>query len=289
MDAFAEYQPRARRIELASRGGAMAALDFGPEDRPVDIVFSHANGFNARTYRTILAPLAAEFRILAPDLRGHGASTLPAEPQDWPGWTGFAADLVALLAAATDRPVVLAGHSLGATTSLLAAGAAPERMRALVLVEPVLFDRTAEPIDLSALPITRGALRRRATFPDRAAALAAYRGRGAFVGWSEAQLADYVAAGFHDTADGEVTLACRPAWEAATYAHHDYDPWAAFAAVRCPVRILAGGRESSVGAQARELAARGGARLDLVEGATHFLPMQRPELVREALREAAAG
>ena len=69
--------PRARTIPLPARGGAMAALEFGPAGRPVDIVFSHANGFNALTYRTILAPLAADLRILAIDLRGHGASTLP--------------------------------------------------------------------------------------------------------------------------------------------------------------------------------------------------------------------
>ena len=65
MDAKVEYEPRARRVALPSRGGEMALLDFGPAERPVDMVFSHANGFNARTYRSILAPLAADLRILA--------------------------------------------------------------------------------------------------------------------------------------------------------------------------------------------------------------------------------
>src|SRR5687768_14473986 len=66
------------RIALPGRGGTVEALELGPAGRPYDVVFSHANGFNALTYRTILAPLAADLRILAYDLRGHGASTLPA-------------------------------------------------------------------------------------------------------------------------------------------------------------------------------------------------------------------
>ena len=78
MDAHVAHEPRARRIDLPSRGGAVAALEFGAAERPVDLVFVHANGFNARTYRSILAPLADGWRILAVDQRGHGATTLPA-------------------------------------------------------------------------------------------------------------------------------------------------------------------------------------------------------------------
>ncbi len=48
--------------------------------------------------------------------------------------------------------------------------------------------------------LAEGALRRRSDFPSREAALAAYRGRGAFRTWPEAPLADYVADGFRDVA-----------------------------------------------------------------------------------------
>ncbi|MDB5446889.1 MAG: Hydrolase [Phenylobacterium sp.] len=292
MDARVEYEPRVRTVPLPSRGGAMAALDFGPAERPVDIVFSHANGFNARTYRSILAPLAAELRILAIDLRGHGATTLPAEPEGWTGWQVYARDVVAFLTAETQAPVVLAGHSMGATTSLLAAADAPERVRSLVMFEPVLIGETARRTPLWDSPLAKGAIRRRDSFPDRAAALEAYRGRGAFRTWREAQLADYVAAGFGDTADGQVTLTCRPAWEAANFAVHQYDPWAALARVRCPVRILRAETESTgadSAARLDALVAAGALRSEIVPGTTHFLPMERPELVRQALREAAAA
>ena len=40
--------PRPIRFELAE--GRVAALDFGDPDRPIDVIFLHATGFNARTY-----------------------------------------------------------------------------------------------------------------------------------------------------------------------------------------------------------------------------------------------
>ena len=131
MNATTDLLPRTRMIDLPSRGGAMAALDLGPANRPVDVIFSHANGFNGRTYRSILGPLAANLRILAIDLRGHGATTLPATIEGREGWPQFRDDLLALTAAVADGPVVLAGHSMGGTSSLLAAAAEPGRVKAL--------------------------------------------------------------------------------------------------------------------------------------------------------------
>lgn len=288
MDATVDCRPRPRSFSLPERGGAVAALELGPEERPIDIVFSHANGFNARTYRTILGPLASTLRILALDLRGHGATTLPADAATFPGWHVFAEDLAAVLDQAAAGPAVLAGHSLGATVSLLCAAAAPQRARGLVLFEPVMAG--PQWIGITALreAMAATARRRRDTFPDRAAAIDAYRGRGAFQRFTEAQLDDYVADGLQQTAEGQMTLACSPAWEAAIYARQDYDPLAAVAAVRRPVRILASPQAaSSIGAGARAFAQAAGARLEVVPQTTHFLPFERPDLVREALLEAA--
>src|SRR5579875_3441678 len=72
MDAALFQEPRRRMIPL--KDGEMAALDFGDASRPVDVVFLHANGFNAMTYRSILAPLSLSLRIVALDQRGHGLS-----------------------------------------------------------------------------------------------------------------------------------------------------------------------------------------------------------------------
>lgn len=283
--------PRERRVPLPSRGGEMAVLDFGPQDRPADVVFSHANGFNARTYRTILSPLAAEMRILAIDLRGHGATALPTAIEGRDGWAQFRDDLLAFLAAATQGPVVLAGHSMGGTSSLLAAAAEPARVKALALFDPVIMagDLASEAVTES--PLVQGALRRRARFPDKAAVVAAYTGRGAFKTWSADQIADYVAAGFRGTGDGEVTLTCTPDWEASNFRTHNYDPWAAFRDSRCPIDI----RKAEIASTCRiedreaELVADGRIRIEVIPGTSHFLPMERPDVVAAALRRAVAG
>lgn len=268
----------------------MALLDLGPAERPVDIIFSHANGFNGLTYRGILAPLAADLRILAIDLRGHGASTLPAVAEGRTDWGDFRDDLVAFLAAEITAPVVLAGHSMGGTSSLLAAAESPGHVKALALFDPVLFDvaRMAEVGRTN--PLAEGAARRRSVFADKAAVLAAYAGRGAFRTWAPEQLADYVEGGFRQTPDGQVALTCAPTWESSNFNTHGSDAWDALRSLNCPVRML----KAETGSTARiddnldDLAAMDHVAVEGVAGTTHFLPMERPDLVRSVLREMAA-
>ena len=280
--------------------GEMAALDFGDGARPVDVVFAHANGFNAMTYRSILGPLSLSLRLLAIDLRGHGLSRLPAEPKGRRSWRDLRDDLAALLDVVSDRPVVLAGHSMGATASLLASAERPERIKSLVLLDPVILPRSA--VLAAKIPwlfaevwrrarLTQGALRRRSVFESASAAFQAYRGRGAFRTWPEIMLADYVAAGFHDRADGQVELNCTPAWEASNFAAQAHDPWAALRRADIPVEILRAEHDSACCLLPgdRLLRHRPNVHLTTVEGTTHFLPMERADLVRDALLDAAGA
>lgn len=277
-------------VPISSRGGAIAGLEFGDADRPVDIVWSHANGFNARTYSRILERLTGK-RVLALDLRGHGLTALPTDLDGRDGWRQFADDLLAVLEAMDLRDVVLAGHSLGATTSLLAADLDPSRIRTLVLFEPVLLLPPAQAgcatgtrADPSRLE--QGALKRRRLFASRAEAEDSYRGRGAFRTWPDAILSDYVADGFRDRQDGTVELACAPEWEASNFSvSRAIDADALLRRCPIPTLILRGSLESTCEVALSEgrdglVAAR------TIPDASHFLPMERPELVVDALMRA---
>ena len=286
---------RRRMITLEGRGpGQQAVLDLGPHDRPVDVVFLHANGFNAMTYRGVLTPLANRLRLLLVDQRGHGASTLSTQREGRTSWYDMRDDLLALLAVLNLADVVLAGHSMGGTAGVLAAAVAPERVRSLRLFDPVVMTpMSSQSADLGPLaqsPLVAGALKRRAVFPSRAAALEAYRGRGAFRTWPEETLADYVAGGFVDLSSGEVTLACEPAWEASSFTSHGHDTLAAFRAVTAPIHILRASDNSTcrIDSIVGELEATGRFHMETVPGTTHFLPMERPDLVRASLLEATA-
>ncbi|MDB5439258.1 MAG: alpha/beta hydrolase [Caulobacteraceae bacterium] len=262
----------------------MAALDFGPQDRPVDLVFSHANGFNGRTYLSILAPLAADFRILAIDMRGHGRTTLPTTGEARSSWNDLQHDLLAMLAAADIRQPVLAGHSMGATVSLLAAAEAPGAARELVLFEPVIrTDGSGVPEDS---PLAQGALKRRSGFASREAAIASYAGRGAFKTWTGHMLADYVEDGFVDLPDGSVTLAATPEWEFLNFTRQGHDSMGALRRIACPVDIFKAEHNSTCGLDAEAVADLPQVSLTVCAGVTHFLPMERPDLVEAAIRKA---
>ena len=284
---------RRARLPLAGRGGGeMAVLEWGPADRPIDLVFLHANGFDALAYRRLLAPIAETCRVMAPDQRGHGATSLLAEPSGRRDWSDLAHDLLALCEAAAVAGAVVAGHSMGGTVALLAAAERPAVARRLCLVDPVILPRNRAPSQGGAgaetSPLYQGALRRRRRWPDRAAAIAAYRGRGAFAGWDEAMLVDYVEAGFVDEAATGVRLACAPEWEAANYLAHDHDPWAALAAFPGPVEILRAGTDSTCAFDGPAAADSAGDRVRVrtLAAGTHFMPMRQPAAVGAALLAA---
>ena len=217
----------------------MAVLDFGDPTRPVDMLFLHANGFNALTYRVILQPIAAGARILALDQRGHGGTTLEARVEGRRNWLDFRDDLLAFLETQDLADVVLAGHSLGGAVSIFAAAEVPGRVRRLVLLDPVMPPPGFRLNSGDAPPaLVAGALKRRTTFPGREAVIAAYRGRAAFKNWFEPMLADYVTDGFLNLASGEVTLACRPQWEASSFAAQEQDVWGALSRTACPIRVI---------------------------------------------------
>ena len=295
MDPSGLDAPRRLSVRIDNRwgGGEMAVLDFGPPERPVDVVFAHANGFNAATYRSVLAPLSASLRIWAPDLRGHGRTTLPTRTHRRWDWRDHRDDLIALLDAVEGPPVVLSGHSMGGTSALLAAAERPERTAGLVLFDPVIWSRATSllfrlPVMRAGLynnPLAKTARRRRSAFESREQALAAYRGRGAFRDWPDAALADYLSDGLVER-EGGYALSATPEWEASNYAAQSHDPWRALRRYGGRTRIVKAeiGSTCHVPASAAD---NGRRRVEVVPGARHLFPMTQPEVVRSALLDAA--
>lgn len=289
---------RRRRIAIDSPtgDGVMAGIELGPLDQPIDLVFCHANGFNALTYRHLLSPVAdAGHRILAIDMRGHGLSQLEADPGDGHGsWLGYRDDLIGLLEVLEAPPRLVAGHSMGGTSGLLAAGLRPDLVQRLVLLDPVVMPeglaQSLGPEGFRNSPLAAGARRRRNQFDSREAALAAYLGRGAFRTWPAEVLADYLADGLVPSEAGGFKLACSPEWESANFAAHYHNPWESFFGSRCPVRILRAeeGSTCNIMDRADELIATGRITVETIPGTSHFLPMEVPDLARAALLGALA-
>jgi pimeloyl-ACP methyl ester carboxylesterase len=286
-----------RRVSYELKAGRLAGLAWGDVTRPPDIVFLHATGFNARTYATLLAPLGERFHVLAVDMRGHGQTQLPAPTFGYGSWNRHREDIVELVEEHIRAPVTLAGHSMGATVSLLVAGKRPALARGVALIEPVLMTPPSygfaqilgSPLWWSLTArIARSAARRRSKFASKEEALAALTGRGVFRSFTPEQLADYVGDGFVETVDG-VRLACTPAYEARTFSAHRIDPWTALARAPAPIVCLRAEKFSTTRPAAAErlIAVRPDARCAIVEGASHMLPMERPDRARHAIEAAA--
>jgi pimeloyl-ACP methyl ester carboxylesterase len=287
-----------RRVEFDLPGGKMAGIAFGDETRQPDIVFLHATGLNARTYRSLLAPLGDRFHVLALDARGHGHTSLSTGRFFYSSWKRHSSDLIALLEKHLTGTVTLAGHSMGATVALMTAARRRDLVNSLVLIDPVIYPPGvysmmelpgAVLLNRALMPIASKASERRRRFQSRAAAVKAFTGRGFFKTWPGEMIADYVADGLIDTPKGDVKLACSPSYEAATFAAQRNAPWLAVKKAPGPIVILRAEKNSTLphGALNRLTAMRPDVRIATVEGSTHALPMERPDRVRAAIETAA--
>lgn len=278
--------PGPRRIAFDFADGIVAGWRW-PRAAAPRLLFCHANGFCASAYKIMLARLGAEVDVIAIDLRGHGRTTLPAEAEvlrDWRLYAGDVRRVLERLASEDDRPIVAAGHSLGAVACLIAAAGAP-RLAGLALVEPVFLPAAAQALWrlpfgralIRSAPLVRNARGRRAEWPDRALTLASYGQKPLFRSWATGALEDYLEDGLVAT-EGRVRLACAPAWEAATFAAPPIDFWPAVRRRTAPMAVLAAeSRASTLPAGLRARLRGAGVEVVALAGVGHLLPMEAPE------------
>jgi pimeloyl-ACP methyl ester carboxylesterase len=256
------------------------------------IVFSHANGFPAGTYRVLFdAWRAASWRVLALPKFGHD----PGHPvsANWPQLRDELLDYIGC--EATGSTPALVGHSMGGYLSLLAACRRPGLARAVVLIDaPLVAGWRAHALHMLKLSglIARGgpgvvSAKRREHWPSLDAVREHFEGKRAFAAWDKRVLADYLRWGFEPADSGGVQLAFRREVETKIY---NTLPHRIAEIVRrhppgCPVSYI-GGTRSPEGRQAGLAATRAlvGGRLQWIEG-SHLFPMERPgETARAVLR-----
>ncbi len=98
------------------------------------IAMVHGYTGSSQDWASQIPFLAEKYRVLAPDLRGHGRSAAPAQEEAYT-MPIFAADVYGLLTQLGVRKCCLMGHSMGGFTALEFALAHQEMLAALVLVD----------------------------------------------------------------------------------------------------------------------------------------------------------
>jgi pimeloyl-ACP methyl ester carboxylesterase len=108
--------------------------DWGNSGKP-NLILVHGGMDHARSWDPIAEAFRDDFRIIAPDLRGHGDSNWA--PGAMYSVSEYVLDLSALADIVDGFPVYLIGHSLGAAIVLQYAGVYPDRVKKLVAIEGV--------------------------------------------------------------------------------------------------------------------------------------------------------
>lgn len=124
------------------------------------LVLLHGWCMSSTVWRPQLDGLSATFRVIAPDLAGHGRSMCSSGAY---GFADFAADITSLFRHLDLQRALLAGWSMGGQVALLASTHLKERLAGLVLVATTpRFTATADfPWGLAPVEATGMALKLR--------------------------------------------------------------------------------------------------------------------------------
>ena len=275
----------------------MRCRDWGGAGQP--LVLLHGLASTCRIWDLTAPILARHFAVTAIDQRGHGDSAKPPHGYDF---ATVAQDVAAMLKARSlDRPV-LAGHSWGADVALELAAAQPQLLRGLVFVDGGTIDASARyntlddaltqmaPPDFTGITPTQFMQRIR-TSSGQWAALLDRLGQPA---------EDLILANFDTLPDG--TLRSKLSREnhlqiiQALWHHHPQD---LYPKVPCPVLLMPARQKSNPDAYERTLARAESiaaaerllprSKTVWLEDSIHDVPLQRPELVAETIRQHIAN
>ncbi|HMC52587.1 MAG TPA: alpha/beta hydrolase [Acidimicrobiales bacterium] len=261
----------------------LAVHELGGSGPP--LLMAHATGLHGRVWAPVAARLGSRFRCIAVDLRGHGDSGVP--PALDFDWRGFGRDVLAVVdELGLQRPFGL-GHSCGGAALVLAEQARAGAFRALWCYEPVILAiERPEERSMVQNPMAQAARRRREVFASRREAFENYASKPPYDRVDPEALWAYVRDGFEDLPDGTVRLKCRREDEARVFelggAHGAYTR---LGEVCCPVGLAFGAAQQGPLAEANIEALAGRlprARVDAMEGLTHFGPLEDPGRVAAA-------
>ena len=116
---------------IGSNGLSIRCMVWGDISAP-PVLALHGLASSAHWYDLVAPKLARDFKVIAPDQRGHGKTTQATEGYDW---ETLAIDMVRLLDALDISRVAVLGHSWGATVAAGLAYLHPERISSLTMID----------------------------------------------------------------------------------------------------------------------------------------------------------
>ncbi len=258
------------------------------------VVLLHGYLDLARSFAPLIEALGGDgCRVFSPDFRGHG-DTDRAPRGSYYHFMDYVADLDALFDALGVEKAHVVAHSMGGSVATRYAGARPERVRSLVLLEgvgmpgmpaDVSVDRTVQWLDQLKKLRTR-APRTMASLDEVVS-----RMRVSHPSVGEETLRAVAEWSARQRDDGRWEFRFDPLHQTTSPMRFDGEAHEAYIdRVTCPVLIVDGGEDMSAWPDYDTRAARyRGARRVQISGAGHMMHWTRPEETARVVREGIAG
>lgn len=285
--------PRTRKISSARL--QLNVVEWGDPGAP-PLILQHGGRDHARSWDAVAAAFAGDYRIIAPDLRGHGDS-------DWTSdgcydLVDFVQDFATLVDALELGPCPIIGHSLGGNIVSRFAGLYPDRVTRLVNIEglgfsPEMVAKFAARDEVELLRETIETRARRSEFaprryPDLATLTARMRSADERLTAEFAEhLARYAA---RPNDDGTLTIKHDPAMgDLASFDIKIETKHRLWGAVSCPVLLVYGAQSwaSNPATDGRAQHFRD-ARVELFEDAGHWVHHDRRDNFITVVRDFLA-
>jgi len=264
---------------LVLHGQQFHFLDWGAPTAPA-VVLLHGITGHARSWDDEARTLAAGYRVLVLDQRGHGDSD-PAPDGDYTVTT-MAGDLTAFVDTVGLPRISLVGLSMGGRVAIAFAGTHPRRVEHLVIV-----DIGPEIAPAGRLRVGSLMAQTPERFDDLEAALAWARATNPR--YTDAMLRHRVAHGTRPSQGGLVWKydhAIRDAVRSGQW-RDPVDLWPLWSAIACPTLIVRGAESDVLAPETakRMLTTNPLARLVEVVGAGHTVPGDQPAAFQQLLTE----
>ncbi|OYW59685.1 MAG: 3-oxoadipate enol-lactonase [Rhizobiales bacterium 35-68-8] len=258
-------------MPFLSAGGLVTHYDLaGPQDAPV-LLLANSLGTSFHIWDAVMPALAARFRVLRYDMRGHGLTdAVPLEGENGYSIAALAGDALALMDALGIGKAHVCGLSIGGMVAQHLAAHAPDRVERLVLCDTaavigpasVWNERVAGIRKSGLAAIAPGVMERWFTAPFRAANPVIMQG-----------CINMVA---RNTLDGYVGCAL---------AVRDADLRADGARIATPTLVIVGDQDPATPPASAEALAAGitGARLAVIASASHIPCVEQPAALERLL------
>ena len=254
-------------------------LEWGDPSGP-PLVMMHGIGLCAQVWNANARDLARDYRVICPDLRGHGDTDKPGK-----GYTflDLGADIAAVIQAlGLERPFGV-GHSAGGMALLLADSSHPGIVGKVALLDTRVGP---SPMEMLTPEEQRDRMARttqkRSVWNSRDEMFDAYRHRRTFTTWTDEVFTDYIDGGTWLLDDGRVEIKCPNDAEAAFYvARQELNPPEILKGLGGDYLLLVGeydGRQTEQDDAVQHLMKEArGFNLKPLGCGSHFVPMEHPD------------